>query len=111
MAEENTEELQVGKALLDLGRQTKEIDIAGIKVTIRPLKWFEERDIAEVTGKMKQAGKPSEVYEREYMKLVAFYGLVSPKYNEMEIQQLVLSTITEIARAILSFTGGISKKS
>lgn len=111
MAEEQGKDIQVAKALLDLGRQTKEIDIAGIKVTIRALKWFEERDIADVIGKMEQAGKPSQVYEREYMKLVALYGLVKPKYDELEIEKLVLSTVSTIAREILDFTGGISKKS
>lgn len=111
MTEEQGEDIKVAKALMDLGRQTKEIDIAGIKVIIRPLKWSEERDIAAVIGKMEQVGTPAQVYEREYMKLVAMYGLVKPKYDENEIQQLVLSTVSTIAREILDFTGGISKKS
>jgi hypothetical protein len=96
--------------LLKLGLQTKEIEIEGIRVKIRPLTWGMERDISRIIGEMEQRGEPEKVRDREYMKLVMLHGVIDP-LEEHQIEQLELNVVTTIALEILDFTGGIGKKS
>lgn len=112
MAEDgNTQDIEALHALLDLGRQTKEITIEGIELVIKKLSFGEEKDIAHLTGEMAQRGVPADTCYREYSKQVVISGTTNPKIDELSIVQIPYPIVTRIAEAITEFSKGLEKNS
>lgn len=98
-------------ALLELGRQTKEINIEGQDLIIKRLSFGQEQEIANLVGEMEQRGTPKDTCEREYAKQVVVSGVISPKIDELAVTEIPFPTVTRIAREILTFSSGLEKNS
>jgi hypothetical protein len=96
-------------ALLELGRQTKEIVIEDQELVIKRLSFGQEQNIANHVGEMEQKGIPSDTCQREYAKQVVVSGTVSPKIDELVINDIPFPLVTKIAREILNFSSGLEK--
>lgn len=98
-------------ALFAQGNQIKEIEIdEGLTVRIRPLTWQQEALIAGATANLVKKGVPQEVADREYMKLTVHAGLVEPKLDEREVENLKIGIVVRLSSEIGKLSGGIQKK-
>lgn len=96
--------------ILSIANQVEEVEIDGKTLKIRPLTWKQEAEISEVIGNMIRNGTPEPVADREYMKLVVLRGLVEPKLDETEIQNLKFGLVQGLSRKIGDLSSGMGKK-
>lgn len=96
-------------ALMELGKLTKTIDVKGNPVVIKALSWQEERNAADMAAKMAQQGVPEDTCQREYVKIIALIGIVSPRMDELTISELPYPVVGFISKAILEFSSGLGK--
>lgn len=98
-------------ALFAEANQMKKVKISDdLTVTIKPLTWQQEVAIAGAAANLVKRGVPQEVADREYMKLTVHAGLVDPKMDEKEVEQLKIGIVVALSSEIGKISGGIQKK-